>query len=94
MVSLADRSQYLRQFGSDRYAQAFIDFLMDSEVSAGGSVNGETANDVGILAFRAIQQNDRVSFDEAYTRISGRRPRPDSDWLYDDLLLFALQSGS
>lgn len=93
MVSLADRSQYLREFGSDRYAQAFVDFLMGSKVSADESSSGETANDLGIKALRAIQEDDEASFDRVYERISGRRPRRDSDWLYNDLLLFALAVG-
>jgi len=93
VVSLAERSEYLRQFGSDRYARAFIDFLMGGKISAHSPSSGETANDLGITAFRAIQENDRASFDEAYQRISGRRPSPESDWLYNDLLLFALAVG-
>ncbi len=94
MVSLTDRSQYLQQFGSDRYAQAFIDFLMGNEVSSEGSSSGETAYDLSILAFRAIQANDQEGFIDAYNRMSGRRPKPDSDWLYNDLLLFALVIGT
>ncbi len=93
MVSLADRSQYLQQFGSDPYAGAFIDFLMGSNVAADESSTGETANDLSVMALRAIQANDRETFDDAYTKISGRQPRPDSDWLYNDLLLFALTVG-
>jgi hypothetical protein len=93
VVSLAERSEYLHQFGSDHYARAFIDFLMGSKVSAREPSSGETANDLGVMAFRAIQENDRARFDEAYERISGRRPSPESDWLYNDLLLFALAVG-
>lgn len=93
MVPLTDRSQYLQQFGSDRYAQAFIDFLMGNEISFDPPLSGETANDLSVSALRAIRDNDRARFHEVYERISGRKAKPDSDWLYNDLLLFALVVG-
>lgn len=93
MVSLAKRSEYLRQFDSDHYARAFVDFLIGKRVSA-HELSGEgTANDLAVIAFRAIQENDQAGFSGVYKRISGRRPGPDSDWLYNDLLLYALAVG-
>jgi hypothetical protein len=94
MVSLADRSQYLQQFGSDHYAQAFVDFLLGNGISSDAPFSGETAYDLSISALCAIQDNDRARFHEVYERISGRKPKPDSDWLYNDLLMFALVVGA
>ncbi len=92
MVSLADR-QYLQQLGSDPYTRCLIAFLFDKSVSAGSYENGNTADDVAISALHAVQRNDPESFDRSYGEIKRRKPKRDSDWIYNDLLLFALTVG-
>lgn len=92
MVSLADR-QYLQQLDSDLYTRSLIAFLFDKSVSAASHKNGNTADDVAISALHSVQRNDPESFDGSYGEIKRRKPKRDSDWIHNDLLLFALTAG-
>lgn len=93
MVPLTSRWQYLQQLGSDHHTQAFVDFLLERDVAISSPSYNETADDIATSALRAIQHDDPEGFDEAYDQIQRRKPKSDSDWIYNDLLLFALTVG-
>lgn len=92
MVSLADR-QYLKQQSSNSYTRSLIEFLYEKKLSDSSASNGTTADDITISALRAVQRNDTGYFDRSYDEIKRRKPGPDSDWIYNDFLLFALTVG-
>ena len=92
MVSLTGR-QYVQQLSSDPYTQALADFLFGRSVSGSFGRNGMTADDVAALALQAIQDDEAQRFEEAYDEIKRRTPQPEADWIYNDLLLFALTLG-
>ena len=93
MVSLIARSEYIQQFESDEYSVALVDFLLNKEVSIDSNFTLSNANDATVYALYAIQKNNPNLFLEAYEQISHRKPKPDSDWIYNDILLFALTVG-
>lgn len=93
MVSLIARSEYIQQFESDEYSLAFVDFLLNKKVSIDSNLTLSNANDATVYALSAIQKNSSNLFLEAYEQIKHRKPKPDSDWIYNDILLFALTVG-
>jgi hypothetical protein len=91
--TLIARSEYIQQFESDEYSVALVDFLWNKEVGIDPDSSLSNANDATVYALSAIQKNNPNLFLEAYEQISHRKPKPDSDWIYNDILLFALTVG-
>jgi hypothetical protein len=93
MVSLISRSEYIRQFESDEYSAILINFLLSKEISIDISIVPSNANDVSIRALSAIQKDDQKLFSNVFEYINKRKPKSDSDWINNDILLFALSLG-
>jgi hypothetical protein len=93
MVSLISRSEYIRQFGTDEYSAILIDFLLNSEFSIKDRLPPSNAEDAAICALYSIKSNIQKMFSDVYEYISRRKPKRESDWINDDILLFALTLG-
>ncbi len=93
MVSLNSRSEYLRLIESDHYSAYFISFLLNEEVKHDVDLNLSNANDVALKVLQSIQTDSKDVFLEAYEQISRRKPKPESEWIYNDILIFSLTVG-
>ena len=93
MVSLVTRSEYFRNLDSDKYTVALLDFLFGQEIEVDERISISNANDASVFAFHAIQDDDKKQFSEIYQEISLRKPKPDSDWIYNEILLFSFVLG-
>lgn len=93
MVSLISRSKYIEQLKSDEYSSALVDFLFNNEFIIDSKLNFSNANDVSLQALYAIKANNRNFFLEAYNQISRRKAKAESDWIYNDILMFAMTIG-
>jgi hypothetical protein len=93
MVSIISRSDFIRQFESDEYTTALVDFLLGKVLSKNEDVSTSNANEISKQAFYALQNNDKSLFSELYQEITRRKPKPESEWVYNDILLFAITLG-
>lgn len=93
MVSLISQSTYIKQIESDESNKALVDFLYGRSLDISSKLSLSNANNILLYALNAIQKNDRNSFIEAHGNINHRQPNPDSDWIYNDILLFSLVLG-
>ena len=67
--------------------------MLNKEISIDSELNLSNANDVSMHALFAIKTNNRNFFLEAYEQISRRKAKPDSDWIFNDILMFAMTIG-
>ena len=93
MVSLSERTSYLEQFGGDTYLDAFVNFLRGQEIAVNNGSTSAHADELMLRILKDIQLSNKDGFCTAYGELSRRRPRADSDWVYNDLLLFSLTLG-
>jgi len=92
MVSLIERSSYVADLKENIKFNQFMSF-------ASGQMVSETEYEVEIdrlfnKAVVSIAQNNKKSFNNAYSQISERQPNKNSPILHDDLLLFVLIVGT
>ncbi len=92
MVSLITRSQYIQQIEADEYSMALASFLFGSKLSE-DSKTSSNANDISRKIFYALQANDHFLFSKLYEEISRRKPNKESEWIFNDILLFAIILG-
>jgi len=92
MVSLEARSGYLQEIKTDEYSTALVAFLLNDRLSKTESMSSN-ANDISKNALFALQTDNKRLFLELYEGISRRKPNQDSEWIYNDTLLFAMVFG-
>ena len=93
MVSLVTRSEYLYGFTSNPYTNTFIDFLLDRPIQSANDLNLSNADNLALHVLWAVQKDNKEIFEKDYQQICRRHPRRESDWLYNDVLLFSLTMG-
>jgi hypothetical protein len=94
MVSIISRSDFVRQFESDEYTTALVDFLLGNLLRKSNNVSTSNANEISKQVFYALQNNDKELFSELYQEITRRKPKSDSEWVHNDILLFAVTLGT
>jgi hypothetical protein len=93
MVSLITRSEFVQQLESDEYTATLVDFLLGKNLSRNNYISTSNANEISKYAFYALQKDDQVLFLKLYDDIMRRKPKPESEWMHNDALLFALTLG-
>lgn len=93
MVSIVHRSDYLSQCRLDPYLSAFVDFVQGNEIKFEIPKHLNNANDIALASLVSIQKEDKSKFIQAYTAINQRSPKKETDWLFNDLLLFCCLLG-
>lgn len=93
MVSLMERSEYIQQLESDEYTATLVDFLLGKNLSRCNYISTSNANEISKFVFYALQRNDQAFFLQLYDDIVQRKPKPESEWMHNDTLLFALILG-
>ena len=92
MVSIIARSEYMRQIETDEYSMALVSFFNGEELSKAESISSN-ANDLSKNALFALQAGDQSLFSDLYKEISRRKPNQNSEWVFNDILLFAIVLG-
>lgn len=88
MVSLNGRNDFIadwRSAPSTNFAYSLV---------FGKSCEALEATTIGDRAARAVATNDKDSFVSAINELNRRKIKPESDWVLDDFLLFALITGA
>lgn len=93
MVSIVAHSDYISQCKIDSHLSHFTDFLLGIDFYFEGKESLTDANDIAVHALKAIAQNVPEQYQETFNLISRRRPKRESDWLHNDVLLFACTLG-
>jgi len=93
MVSLITRHEYIKQVEHDEYSIALVAFLWEQEINKSIATTSNNANDISKNAFFALHTNDPIFFSKVYEEISRRKPNQDSEWVFNDVLLFAIVLG-
>jgi len=79
---------------SDPYLHILNDFVLEKLFAVDESKTTESnANDIAINSLYAIQKNSKSKFIKFQTIIQRRKPKNDSDWIYNELLMFAIVLG-
>ena len=92
MVSLIIRSEYLTHIEFDEYSTSFVAFLVGRKLSKVQNTSSN-ANDISRSVLFALQNNNKQLFLDLYEEISRRKPNKDSEWVFNDILLFAVTLG-
>lgn len=89
MVSLIDKSDFIVGLSRNTLARDFLDLLADKQIP-NRDYSPTIAPDVASAAIQCLQRNDSKGFASLYTEFSRRMPDADTDWIYDDFVVFAL----
>lgn len=92
MVSITTRSNYIKRIKKDEYSNALVAFLLNDKLSKVTSISNN-ANDISKDALFAFQTGDQSLFSSLYEEISRRKPNKESEWVFNDILLFAIVLG-
>ncbi len=93
MVSLIKRSEYIQYLELDKYTSSLVDFLLGNKIKIDPGISVSNANDASVCALLAIQENNKKQFVDIYQKISLRKPKPNSDWIFNEILLFSFTLG-
>lgn len=93
MVPVTEKSNYLQSFHDQPLLRCFISWLWDEAVPISDHLDNKNADDISILCMNSISRGDKNAFTEIYQIISKRKPNHDSDWIYNDILIFPIVCG-
>jgi hypothetical protein len=94
MVSLISRSELVAQLELDEYTKTLVDFLLGKNLSRNNDTPTNNANEISKIALYALQKNEQRLFSNLYEDVIRRKPKPESEWVHNDILLFALTLGA
>ncbi len=90
MVSLADTSALLREAREDAAMSAFARFFLADLAAPPAIDNLIDTNRIIICLLASIKAQNRAAFSACVETLNRRNPQPDSDWLFNEPLLFSL----
>ncbi len=94
MVLVNPFSSIEKKLELNTYTLALANFLLGKSLSRNSSIlKNNNADEISRNIFYALQKNDKKLFSNLYEEISRRKPKPESDWVYNDILLFSLVLG-
>jgi hypothetical protein len=90
MVSLEAKAEYWKPLRATPLVCFFIDFLDGQTTSPLGTL--DPADNEGAVQhlLTSVRNNDRTTAVALYQKLSTRRLRPDTEWVHNDYLVFAL----
>ena len=83
----------MTQLELDEYTKTLVDFLLGKSLSRNNDIPTNNANEISNIAFYALQKNEQRLFSDLYEDVIRRKPKPESEWVHNDVLLFALTLG-
>jgi len=90
MVSLEAKSEYWKPLRATPFVCFFIDFLEGQPMSPLGALDPADSEGAVQHLLTSVRDNDSKTAIEVYQKMSTRRLRPDTDWIHNDFLVFAL----
>lgn len=90
MVSLDTLSAYWIPLRANPLTNFFLDFLNNVKGMSAPALNPSDTDNVVCNLLIYVRQNDVASATALYQKLVSRRVRPDSEWIHNDYLLFAL----
>lgn len=78
----------------DPVVRAFAAFLSDAPVAASDGARLDERQRLTIAAISALRAHDAATFRHVYDEIQRRRISEESDWIFDDYLMFCLSCGA
>ncbi|PSR56647.1 hypothetical protein AHMF7605_25705 [Adhaeribacter arboris] len=90
MVSLDALSTYWIPLRANLLTNFFINFLNDIQGLSAPTLNPSDTDNVVCNLLLYVRQNDVTSATALYHRLITRQFRPESEWIHNDYLLFAL----
>lgn len=90
MVSLEAKAEYWKPLRATPLVCFFIDFLDGQPTPSLGTL--DPADNEGAVQhlLTSVRSNDRTTAVALYQKLSTRRLRPDTEWVHNDYLIFAL----
>jgi len=94
MVSLKDRKELYAECKDEACLLAFVQWMLDDTITIHADDNRQNTQDIARNAIIAIKNNSKTGFHIVYESIARRKPRKDTVWIYDDILMFTLVIGA
>ena len=91
MVSVTDKSEFLIGLCQNDLAKDFVDLFLHGSLTE-RKCSRTVASDVASLSLRCLYRSDANGFKDLYADFARRKPDADTDWIYDDFVVFALMS--
>ena len=93
MVSLIEREKLIEDISREPLLDAFYRFALGLNYESRNIERITSTQDIILVTINSIKENNIQDFERALKEIEKRRPRPSSDWPFDDILIFSLILG-
>jgi hypothetical protein len=93
MVSLENKNNYISQLIGQTGTRAFAEWISGLPLKAPMLSSFTRADDISYAAMYSVQGNCRDLFEKVYASLCRRRPEKDSNYIFNDILIFSTICG-